>query len=257
MNNHTERPEANREPIAPERQKVGDPPTAEEMHAYFAGTLSEAEAERIQDLIVEYPDLARAYSAPMPDAPRPGDADYVSDEQVAERWQRLETRLGRNVTVLPTKRWSAFQWIPSSVAAALAVVSLMLYQQVQRLESYAVNEPVFMEAAQTLSADAHRGGNGPTLLHPTGNLFVLNLQLPPEGDVHNRDYRIQILRLGDDGSERQVGPVYDVELDHKGKVGIIIPRQLLPSGEYRIDLLGVDGAKETPISRFFVRSPAE
>ncbi|HEX2833106.1 MAG TPA: hypothetical protein VHW00_08830 [Thermoanaerobaculia bacterium] len=256
MNNHTERPEANREPIAPERQKLGDPPTAEEMHAYFAGTLSEAEAERIQDLLVADPDLARAYSAPMPDAPRPGDPDYVSDEQVAERWQRLEAHLGRNVMVLPAKRWSAFQWIPSSVAAALAVVSLLLYQQVQRLQSQAVNEPVFTTEAQLLHSDFRRSGaDRSTPLHASGNLFVLNLQ--PEGGIDARDYRIQIIRLENDGTERPVGPGYDVEPDAQGNVGVIIPRQLLPPGEYRIDLIGIDGMKETPISRFFVHTPAE
>jgi hypothetical protein len=256
MNDHTERHEAGREPHEPARQKLGDPPTAEEMHAYFAGTLGEEEAERIQDYLAEDPDLARAYSAPMPEAPRPGDADFVAEEKITESWNRLQTRLGRNIAVMPRKRWSPLQWIPSAVAAALAAVSLVLYQNVQRLEMLVLREPVLMENAQRLHADLRRGGGEPKLLHPTGNVFALKLQ--PDAGLDAPQYRIEILRLEDDATK--VTRVFDrsgIQLDRHGEIGILVPRQLLPQGDYRIDVSGIDGRTNTPISSFFVRSPAE
>ncbi|HYO75589.1 MAG TPA: hypothetical protein VE010_03935, partial [Thermoanaerobaculia bacterium] len=61
----------NRELTAEQRRTL-EPPTAEELHAYFHGELEESEMERVRDLLVAYPDLARMYTEPFPtDEPAP------------------------------------------------------------------------------------------------------------------------------------------------------------------------------------------
>src|SRR5215212_5892851 len=80
--------------IAEDRRTLGAPPTAEELLAYTRGELAPDEAERIRELLVAYPELAQALTEPFPeeDAKR-GDADFLSDEQVAKNWASLQQRI--------------------------------------------------------------------------------------------------------------------------------------------------------------------
>src|ERR1043165_304475 len=72
MTNKSEWQEANRRVMAEQREKLGEPPTADEMLAYSRGELSESEEERIRDLLVAYPELSRMYAAPFAEEAEPG-----------------------------------------------------------------------------------------------------------------------------------------------------------------------------------------
>jgi hypothetical protein len=100
-----------------ERRRLGPPPTAEEVGAYLRGELAEGEAARVRALLVAYPELARTLTTPFPtDDAEPGDADYLSDEQIGARWETFRTRrLGSGGRVL--QFWQA----SAAIAAALAI----------------------------------------------------------------------------------------------------------------------------------------
>src|SRR5262245_41609857 len=54
--------------IADDRAKLGEPPTVEEILAYERGELSREDADRVQQLLIAYPELARAFATPFPSA---------------------------------------------------------------------------------------------------------------------------------------------------------------------------------------------
>ncbi|HYO76809.1 MAG TPA: hypothetical protein VE010_10130, partial [Thermoanaerobaculia bacterium] len=98
--------------------------------------------ERIRDLLVAYPDLARMYAEPFPaDEPASDDADYVSDAELDRRWGALQSRLGNDAgdadagrTVAPPPeqgRVLPFRHFPSLAAAALALIFAGLYWQAE------------------------------------------------------------------------------------------------------------------------------
>src|SRR6185436_14746689 len=121
MTNKSEWQEANRRLTAEQREKLGEPPTAEELLAYSRGELSESDEERIRDLLVAYPELARMYGAPFPGEPEPS----ISQEDTAAGLQEVKQRLG--ISTPPLRRM--WHYIPTTIAAALALVFFGLYVQ--------------------------------------------------------------------------------------------------------------------------------
>src|SRR5690349_11643112 len=126
MTDKSEWQEANRELMAEQRRRLGDPPTAEELLAFSRGGLSESEEERIRDLIVAYPELARMYGEPVPEEPRPGDADYVPEHQVAASLGALQQGLRKRPDSAASSRDEAqrgrvllMHYFPTAVAAVL------------------------------------------------------------------------------------------------------------------------------------------
>src|SRR5688572_17069965 len=83
--------------MADERRRVELPPTSEEMLAYTRGELSAEEEERMRERLVCYPELVRTLTEAFPDEdPRPGDAGYVSDEEMTRRWAEIQSRVRHN-----------------------------------------------------------------------------------------------------------------------------------------------------------------
>src|SRR5688500_16910631 len=79
------------EMTAEERRKLGEPPTTEEMLAYSHGELSAENVERVKAWLVCNPDMARALMEPFPsDDAKPGDADFLSEEELSKRWASLQ-----------------------------------------------------------------------------------------------------------------------------------------------------------------------
>jgi hypothetical protein len=169
MTNKSEWQDANRRLAADQREKLGDPPTAEEMLAYSRGEMSTEEEERIRDLLVAYPELARMYSAPFPEEPEAG----VSKEAIEESWRNVQGRLG--VTVMPV-RARVRNYIPTTIAAALALVFLGLYMQAEsraRDIARSCNIPRVLGAPQELDPDGNRGPAAGTLLRKDGEAYLL------------------------------------------------------------------------------------
>src|SRR5262245_53707110 len=107
-----------------------EPPTSEEMLAYVRGELSEAEEERFRDRLIGYPELVRTLTAPFPaDGAKPGDDDYLSDQEYARHWTAMQQRMSHN-NVVPIRHAAARVWQSvAAIAAALNVVFGALYWQ--------------------------------------------------------------------------------------------------------------------------------
>ncbi|MFP5246849.1 MAG: hypothetical protein ACLGH0_09150, partial [Thermoanaerobaculia bacterium] len=105
--------------MADDRRKLGEPPTVEELRAYQRGELSKGEEERIQELLVCYPELVRMLTEPFPtEGAEPGDPDYLSDEEYAKHWAVLQKKMQPNGGRVVSFR----HYLPTALAASIAIV---------------------------------------------------------------------------------------------------------------------------------------
>src|SRR6185436_7330472 len=110
---------ADRQLMADDRQRLDDPPTAEEMLAYTRGELSPDDEAHVRERLVRHPDLVRTLTEEFPaDGAEPGDPDYLSDEEFATHWNAMQQRLRPRSGGKVVQFWRTF----SAIAAALALV---------------------------------------------------------------------------------------------------------------------------------------
>lgn len=241
--------EANRELIAEERRRLGDPPTAEEMLAFRRGELPEAEEERIRDLLAAYPELARMYSAPAPEAPRPGDPDHVSDEQIARGWKALQQRL-------PARRGGVLSsYIPTAVAAAMALICFGLFVQAESRARYYAQQgkmPRMLAAAQELDPDGSRGPRAGTMLRKDGEAYLLKPRLINQ--VRHPHYQLEL----QDARGKVLWTNRSAQPDEDDAFQIVVPHSFLGEGEtYRLIIFGVDGETRQTAGSYDLTVPAE
>lgn len=244
---------ANRELLAEARRTLGEPPTAEEMLALSEGTLSESEAERVRDRMAAYPELARMYGEPVPDEPRPGDADYLTDEDVASGWEALQRKLPRVAAEAPRGRLLAFRavparYVPTAVAAALALVFAGLFLQAnvraRRFQQELERPLVVGEAIELSPTDGQRGGTQPPKeIVPDGDAYHLVPAL--NSQLYFAHYRID---LADLGNGKVLWSNTAVRRQSDSTFDLIVPRRRLPAGRYQLRIYGLDGAREERLS---------
>lgn len=222
--------------IAGDRAKLGPPPTAEELLAYERGELSEKEAERVRQLLIAYPELARAYAAPFPeedDAALPAD---VVDRQ----WQRFRAGKGVESAGRVLQFWRAF----SAIAAAAAVTfGAMLWQK----ESES-RRPHVLPEAQVLSPDGSRGVEPPHLaITPSGESVVLTVSVIGANDYEH--CRVELVR-GD--SQKPVWTSEPLRLPKTGAFDVEIPSPTLAPGTYQLAVYGLRGSAREPVATYSV-----
>ncbi len=261
MNDKREWQEANRELMAEQRRQLGEPPTAEEMLAFNRGELSEAEEERIRDLIVAYPELARMFCEPVPEAPGQGDEDAVSPQQVAASWNALQQRLRRRSDASPPARDEAqrgrllfMHHMPTAIAAALALVFFGLFVQAESRARYNAeqsNRPRILGAPQELDPDGNRGPGAATMLRKDGEAYLLKPHLINQ--LRFPHYQIE-LRDAEDviWTNRNARPDADEAFQ------IVVPHSFLREGHtYQLRVLGVDGDEPRLVGTYDLSVPAE
>jgi hypothetical protein len=264
MTNKSEWQEANRRLNEDGRRKLGDPPTAEEMLAYSRGELSDGEAERIRELLVAYPELARMYAAAVPEAPRPGDPDAVSEQVILAGWSALQPRLGsgsaavsgreRDLRAAQRGRFVFRQYVPTTIAAAVALVFFGLYVQAESRARYHEREarrPIVLGGAQELEPGGMRGP-GPTLLRLNNDGYLLKLRLFRQ--VRHPHYRIELR----DADGTVIWANNSAQPDEDDAFQIAFRPEFLRAGRrYELHVLGVDGENATPVETYDVAAPAE
>jgi|SRR6185436_4070069 len=243
MTNKSEWQEANRRLTAEQREKLGEPPTAEEMLAYSRGELSESEEERIRDLLVAYPELARMYSAPFAEEAQPG----VSDDEIAAGLAGVQRRLGGTAVPLraPVRRY-----LPTTIAAALALLFFGLYVQA---ESRARNHelPRLLGAPQELTPDNNRGPAAPILLSRDGDAYLLEPHL-----INQVRYPYYSMELHD--AEGAVWTSRPGEASDEGSFQVVIPHDFLRTGgTYQLRIFGIDGETRRHVGSYDVAVPSE
>jgi hypothetical protein len=250
MTDKSEWQELNRRLMAEQREKLGDPPTAEEMLAYSRGELSEMEEERIRELLVSYPELARAYAAPFPDEWHAGNPASPPDAKTLQSWSDLQRRLG----VLPARRERARfrQYVPTSIAAALALVFFGLYVQAEGRARQLERQPAILGEPHRLEPGGSRGPADTTTLNDEGGEAYL---LEPHliNQVRYANYRIELY-----DRNRAIWTSHTDQPNADDVFKVVIPHEFLRAGErYQLRISGLDGRKATLLGAFDLAAPAE
>ena len=260
MTDKSEWQEANRELLAEERRRLGDPPTAEEMLAFSRGELSESEEDRIRDLLVVYPELARMYSEPFPEEPRLGEPDYVAPEQRAAAWSALQQRLRPSAETAARNeaqrgRVLFLHYVPAAMAALIAIVCFGLFVRAEsRARHYAKQGqlPRLLAAPQELEGDGNRGPGTATMLRKDGEAYLLQPRLINQ--VRYGHYQVELRDTN--GAvlwENKNAQPYDTDVFQ-----LVIPHDFLREGEqYRLLIYGVDGEARETVGAYDLRVPVE
>ncbi|HKO56970.1 MAG TPA: hypothetical protein VJ276_13930 [Thermoanaerobaculia bacterium] len=157
MSTRSEWEAAAEEFMATERERLGGPPTPEEVVAYARGELPEAEAARVRSLLVYYPELTSVLTEPAP-------------------------RMAPRRPVTPVR-------LLAVAASALFIISAGLVVQVQRLR-HELNEPHVLAVHDLEPKLLTRGSAQPPnrlIAGEKGSLLVLDDL--PEGPR----YRIELM----------------------------------------------------------------
>jgi hypothetical protein len=206
-----------------DRQRLGDPPTFDEMLAYTRGELSAEEEQRVRELLICYPELARTLTEPF------------EPEETA--------------TLAPVLR---FRHVWTALAAALALVFAGLYWQAdtkaRRLDRQ-LSLPHVVANEQLLLPDGQRGREHATTLTVTGDSYLLIAALIHE--ARYPQYRLEIVDAGAKPLWRQAG----LQPRDNDTFAVLVPRAFLPPGEYQVVLYGLGGPRAVHIATYTVRVP--
>jgi len=243
MTTKSELSAANRDLIAESRPAIGEPPTAEKALAYLKGELAPDEEARIREQLIAYPDLLRTLTAPFPEPADPDHPDYLSDHEFARHWKALQKR--RHHSEDGRQFWRAF----GAIAAALAVVlGGLLWRAEMQLK-----QPVAVWEQQDLYPDGQRGiGERPNTLTPHGDSYLLVPSLSPDLAVDK--LRAEIVDANNPSRTVWSGKALSRTSD--GSLVIVVPREFLKAGTYRLVVYGITGERQEPLSSYTLRLPA-
>jgi hypothetical protein len=279
---------AYRDLIAEGRQRMGEPPTVEEVEAYLRGDLAAADANRVRQLLVYYPELADALEAPFPHPyqGRPGDADFLSEEEAAQDWAALQARIsspqiaavnGRRAgppseLAMPraagrrSRRFWGWEqdlrpWQLSGLAAALLAVflgGLLLrsQQELHRLQRE-IKEPRANLEHRLLLPDGQRGGPAeqpPIPLSSQADYFLFIPALIDQSEYP--DYQLDLLDLSAT-PPRRIWSGKGLSRRSDDTFEVLVPRAFLSPGKYKFVLSGLSGTEKRVLATYTVRlSPA-
>ncbi|HEX7181351.1 MAG TPA: hypothetical protein VF756_05870 [Thermoanaerobaculia bacterium] len=239
-------------------QRLGEPPTEEQLLAYSRGELQGEEAVRVQEALSCHPELARALAAPFPSPgeSQPGDLDDLSDEALERDWKAIQARLleaSEPKALVSIPLWS----LRLAVAVALAaVVGLFFWQSrmdVERL-TREIAEPRLLPEHRLLLPDGTRGAEEtPISLPAEAESFLLTLAVadhPPYPEYH-----VRIAEVNGKG-ERETWSASMPRPD--GNVfEIWAPRAFLSSGApHRLELHGVRDGQRHLLATYTIQLPA-
>jgi len=242
MTTKSELSAANRDLITENRLAIGEPPTAEEVLAYTRGELAPDEEARIRERLIAYPDLVRTLTTPFPEGADPDHPDYLSDHEFARHWKALQKRRHHSDGSLQV--WRAF----GAIAAAVAVVlGGLLWRAEMQLK-----QPVAVWEQQDLYPDAQRGiGERPNTLTPHGDSYLLVPTLLPDLADKLRAEIVDAIN-----PSRTVWSSKTLSRTADGSLVIVVPREFLKQGTYRLVVYGITGERQEPLNSYTLRVPA-
>jgi len=229
--------------IADDRAKLGDPPTVDELLAYERGELSQEDADRVQQLLIAYPELARAYAAPFP-----ADDTGLPDDVIDRQWNafRAIKQDGSGAGARVLQFWRA----AAAIAATVAIVfGATLWQTRKELL-----RPHVLPDAAVLTPDGRRGlAEQPFAITPTGDsvLFVVSIIGPTDYET----YRLELIR---DDSHKLVWSSEPLRDTSSHSFNVEVPSRALPAGTYQVIAYGLRGNAREKVATYTVdvRRPA-
>lgn len=236
---------------AEDRKRLGDPPAAEQLLAYSRGELPPDEEARIRELLVAYPELARALAQPFPEE----DESNLSERELDAHWADFQSRLGRTAAPASAARGAVivpFHRRAMPVAAMLVLAFVGLYVYARRQESTSMQLRGVNRVELTEGARRGAGGSMVTLSR-NGRTQLLIMHV---NDTMNYEhYRATLVdahtqkKLWD-----ETGGV--TRLD-EGQLAVTIADEDLVPGEYRLELYGVvSGTDDKPLGMYALRVPS-
>ena len=230
--------------MADDHQRRIEPPAAEEMLAYTRGELPAEEAARIRERLIAYPDLVRTLTAQFPEAAEAGDPDYLSNDEFAGRWAALQKRRQRPDGGRVLQFWRAF----GAIAATLAMVfGAMLWHAQMELR-----KPRAVWQQEELLPDGQRGlGDKSNELASTGESYLLVPALVDDRPFER--YRAEIVDAGN--PQRSLWHSDVVRRSANDSLVILVGREFLKPGKYKLLLYGINGERQEPLSTYTIRVP--
>jgi hypothetical protein len=221
--------------IAAERERLGGPPTAEEVVACQRGELPVDEAARVRALLVYYPELT---SLLIESDPEPVD-DELSEFELA----RDRAAIHRRIAAKPRFQFRVLMEVAAGVTIAL-LGGLLIHARTENREPY-------LQARHELRNVLTRGGGSdvPFDLPASSDRYLLALTLAKHYDY--AAYRIDIVDLTPSGPKtlRSISGATPVD----GTFELSVPPELLASGSSRIDVNGVDNGRAHLLESFPIR----
>jgi anti-sigma factor RsiW len=259
--------------MSEQRDKLGPPPTPEELAAYVEGTLSAADRERVEEAIAADPAVARTVLdlESFPEV-EPAPEWEGLEEPDAGGWQRLRDRLAAEGffaapvapvasperVARPAPRPAPSPFSPRAarfgfaLAAGFALTTLALGVLVAWL--LAARSPGAgvrrnpVVASLLPEGEVERGGAQEAVTVPPGaEAIVLSLALL-EAPEHP-SLRLEVF----DAAERRVWAVGGLEPTAHGGVRVDLPRDLLAAGAYRLELVAAAGGRRVPLATYRLR----
>lgn len=227
---------------AEEREKLGPPPTAEEMLAYTNGELAEEDEARIRKLLVAYPELARTLTHAMP-----GEDGGLSPAMVSAQWNALQRRLQK----APEGRVLQFWRISAAMAAMLALVfGAFLWRAHMRMSEPRV--VAWQDGGQMLFPDRTRGGGSSVVVPAQGDPLLLIV--PMFNQPQFASYRLEIVNM-DAHPPRALWSTEPQQRPDNDTFALIVPRAFLESGRYQVVLYGRGNEREERLETYSMRVP--
>ncbi|HXH94042.1 MAG TPA: hypothetical protein VNN25_20875 [Thermoanaerobaculia bacterium] len=237
--------------IADDRATLGEPPSVDELLAYERGELPKEDAERVQQLLVAYPELARAYATPFPsDDAQPGDSDYLASEVIDRQWNAFHADhrgdAGNRADHGSTGR--VLQFWPS-VAAIAAAIAIVFGAMLWRTHTELLRPHVLPEAAAILTPDGRRGGAEPPQvpITPKGDSLLLVVSL-----VGPTDYDTYRLELVSNDSHKRLWSSEPLRATANNSFSVEFPSRALPSGTYQVIAYGLRGNAQEEVATYTI-----
>jgi hypothetical protein len=221
--------------IADDRARLGAPPTAEELLAYERGELSADAAARVQQLLVAYPELARAFATPFP----PEDVEPLAGDVIDRQWNAFRAGRGTGARVL--RFWRGL----SALAAALALVlGTMLW-----------NTRMELRQPQHLPPETHvltpDGGRGLDQQHytitPKGDWVVLVVSIV--GPTAYEMYRLELVNAV---SHTRIWSSQPLRAPNSESFNVEMPTRALRPGTYQVIAYGLRGNAEAQVATYTI-----
>ncbi len=239
--------------LAERRQRLGEPPSIDELVALRAGELSEDDHRRLLEHAAVDREVARELFDVLRFPERAGDEDPGLDEQgVGRRWQALRARLvaegdlpANDERSASVARPSRAAWLPLAAMFLLGIAATLGVGRWRDAGPGPAGARVNLPIVELLPAGDDAGVRGSaevaTLAEDADGL-VLALAVPELASPGRGPYRLEVVR--GDGTTSTVGGL------HPGVGGVFVldlPRRDLSDGLHELRLRDGDGQ---PVARF-------